>query len=224
MTAASAKSGITSRRLASGNQFHFVVERAVKDPLKHPEQVGGRQDHSENADSGNRCPDLETAGKHHIFRDEARQARQAKRSQTRKCEECCQHGHLLRNAAKDGDFAGVSMIVDDTDAEEQHAGNDTMAEHLDGRPRQGRHTEGDIANTGSRGHTKQNNTHVADTGIGDKLLHILLHQADTRAIDDINDGQDRQPARELVDTLRQTASGRCGSSHRHPSSAGYLPG
>src|SRR5258708_8116449 len=73
-----------------------------------------------------------------------------------------------------------------------------MTDHLHRRSCQGGLAESYVTYTGSSRHTKQHDAHVADAGVGDQPLHIRLHQADTRAIDDINGRDYRYPASELV--------------------------
>ena len=85
----------------------------------------------------------------------------------------------------------MSMVVDHTDAEEQHPRDDSMAKHLNGRACQCSHAECYITSTSRRRYAEQNDTHVAYAGIRNQPLHVLLHQADTGAIKDINSGNHR---------------------------------
>ena len=52
-------------------------------------------------------------------------------------------------------FAGMRMIVDYTNTEEQHTRNDAMTKHLDRCSRQCRCTEGHVARTRRCRHTQQ---------------------------------------------------------------------
>ena len=86
----------------------------------------------------------------------------------------------------------MRVIVNDADAEEEHARDETMTEHLDGRARQRCLAEGHPAKAGGRRrHTQQDHTHMADAGVSDQLLHIGLHQADARPVNNVNGSEHR---------------------------------
>src|SRR5207237_8454955 len=51
-----------------GQPVPLLIERAVKDALEHPQQVGSCQDHRENAAGGAGCPALEDTGEGAILR------------------------------------------------------------------------------------------------------------------------------------------------------------
>ena len=101
------------------------------------------------------------------------------------------------------------MVVDHTDAEEQHARDDTMAEHLNRRPGQRGHTKGierpmgKVNRSSRRSHAQQHYPHVAHAGVGDQLLHIRLHEADARAIDNIDHRKYAQRGSEFMRAKRQ---------------------
>ncbi|QYU71032.1 division plane positioning ATPase MipZ [Leptolyngbya sp. 15MV] len=77
----------------------------------------------------------------------------------------------------------MEPVVDHADAQKQRARDEPVAEHDDHRAFQPLHVEREQAD----GH----NRHVRDRGIGDQLLHVVLHQRD-QASDDHGDHAERE--------------------------------
>ena len=65
--------------------------------------------------------------------------------------------------------------------------------------------------------------HMGDRGIGDELLHVLLHQRDQRGVDDGDHRQDEARAAHHVGRHREHRQARTAGSRSRPSSAGSPP-
>ncbi len=108
---------------------------------------------------------------------------------------------LIDKAAVTVDLARVQPVVDHADAQEQRARDETVAEHDDHRAFEPLLVEGEQADGDDR--------HVRDRGIGDQLLHVVLHQRDQRGVDHRDH---RQPKTSQANCAE--ASGNIGSEKR----------
>src|SRR5713226_176072 len=182
----------------------FSIKWPIENALEHPEQVTGRQDHGEDRDNRYYRPHLVAGGERDVFRHETGQTGQAERCQPREGEECRQQRHLFGYAAKGSDFARVRVIRDNAHTEEEQSSDKAMTEHLYSCAGQSGLAESYTAEARrSRGYAKQYDAHVTDARISDQLLHVRLHKANTRAVENVDSGNDRQPGRELSNAFRQ---------------------
>ena len=136
---------------------------------------------------GERRPDpvgFERALQDGELTDESVEQRQARRAEHGEGEDDGVLGHHVRESAVLGDLARVAALVNDADDQEQHAGRDAVVDLLDD-------AAGDPVRI-HRENAQRAESQVADRGVGDQLLPILLHQADQRAVDDADDRKDRQ--------------------------------
>lgn len=83
----------------------------------------------------------------------------------------------------------MQPVVDHAYAQEQRPRNETVAEHQDHRAFEALRIEGEKADRDDR--------HMRDRGIGDQLLHVLLHQRNQRGRDHRDHRQDVDQHREL---------------------------
>ena len=108
-------------------------------------------------------------------------------------------GMHLADAAEDVDLAGMRLVVEHADAEEEHAGDRAVGEHLQRRAGERRLAEVQIAAlvaTAAAAATPSSHVaHVADAGVGDHLLHVALHHRGARAPQDVDGGDDAEPGR-----------------------------
>ena len=108
----------------------------------------------------------------------------------------------MRKAAITVDLAGMQPVINHADAQEQRAGNQTMAEH---------HDQGAFDALLVKGEqTTVTNRHMRDRRIGNQLLHIVLHQRNQRGVD----YGDHRQAEDQPDEVCADASGNIGSEKR----------
>ena len=110
--------------------------------------------------------------------------------------------HVDRKAAITVDLAGVQPVVDHADAQEQRARDQAVAEHDDHRAFEALHVEREQADGDDR--------HVRDRGIGDQLLHVVLHQRDQRGVDHRHHRQREDQPERTAPRPRGTSAARSG--------------
>jgi hypothetical protein len=122
--------------------------------------------------------------------------------------------HPVHEAAIGVDLARVHPVVDHADAEEERAGDEAVADHLEDRAV-------DALLVGPR-RCPWSRSPYARPRIGDQLLHVLLHHRHQRGVDD---GDHRQPQDEVGQTSEPpgTSAAESAGSRSRPSSAGSPP-
>jgi hypothetical protein len=172
-------------RIASG----FLRQRAEDHLAVEPERIGSRQDNARGGEQRYPGVDLEDAEQGQEFADEAAGARQADIGHGEDQEHHRVFRHVVDQPAIGGDLAGVHAVVNDADAEEQRAGDEAVRQHLEDRPLD--------ALLVHREDAHRHVAHVGDRGIGDQLLHVLLHQRHQRGVDDGDDREREHEGREI---------------------------
>ena len=87
----------------------------------------------------------------------------------------------MNETAIGGNEAAVHPVIDDADHKKERGGDDSVGQHLEEAAFNSLLIHGEDAD----GHE----THVSHRGIGNELLHVLLHQRHKGCVDD---GDDRQ--------------------------------
>ncbi len=181
-----------SRRVYRG-----LLERTEEDPLHQPEHVPGAQhhaqggqhgDYAELAGPGRRGVDPSAAEDPQQQRElagKAVQSGQADAGKGHHQKEEGQHRRPLRQAAEVGDLAGVVALVDHADQGEQSAGREPVIDHLQRAP---------LGAQGVQGKDAQHaEAQVADAGVGDQPLHVVLNQRHQGPVDDADHRQPQEP-------------------------------
>src|SRR5450759_1175481 len=163
-------------------------DRPVVHPLEHPQHVDGREDDAAGGERRvSRIP-AEGAEQDQEFSDEAVQARQPDRRQRHQQE----HGDQPRRdglqAAELGDLPRVPAVGQHADDEEQAAGADAVIQHLINRALHPLHVQ--------RADAQHDEAHVADARVGHQLLQVRLDHRHEGAVDNPDDGQQRERRRE----------------------------
>ena len=96
-------------------------------------------------------------------------------------------GHFLDETAQAGNVAGVSAVINHTDAAEEQCRHRAVTEHLQARARH--------ADQVHRGETHAHQTHMADGREADNVLEVALAEGDERAIHDIDQRQENDPGK-----------------------------
>ena len=95
----------------------------------------------------------------------------------------------------------MAAVGEHADEQEEPAGADAVGEHLIDRALHALHVH--------RADAEHDEAQVAHRGVGHQLLHVRLHHRDQRAVDDADDGEQRDPRRELA-----AAAGNSGNANR----------
>ena len=167
----------------------FLGQRAEDHPAVEPERVGGRQDHAGGGEERHPGVDPEDAEQRQELADEAGGAGQADIGHGEDHEDDGIFRHVVDQPAIGGDLARVHAVVDDADAQEQRARDEAVRQHLEDRALDALGVHGEDAH--------RHEAHMGDRGIGDQLLHVLLHQRDQRGVDDRHDRQREDQRREI---------------------------
>ena len=133
--------------------------------------------------------------------DEAVEAGQSGAAHGDDQEEAAEDRHALPEAAEVVQHTGVASFIEKPDEQEEGACAESVVDHLqhgaaDGLVAEGHDAEHDIAEMG-------------DGAIGDERLDVTLHERDERAVENADDGQERDPRAE-----RAAASGNMGMAKR----------
>ena len=183
------------------------AERAVKNPLIHPQHVpsaqhhaGNRQDgkdfHCNSAGKSRSSPGaLERADQNQEFAHEAVQARQPDARQREDQHEKAQHGQFFGEAAIVGDLPRVIAVVDHAHHGEQPAGGKSVVDHLQHAAIDAQRIQGEKSQ-----HAK---AQVGHAGIGDELFEVFLRKRDERSVDDARRGQSQHPRHEQGRGIRK---------------------
>ena len=194
------------RQLAAGEVGHrhqlALLQHAEDHPAVEPERVGRREDHAGGREERHGRVHAEGAEQRQELADEAGGAGHADIAEGEHHEGERVERHPVHEAAVGGDLAGVQAVVDHADAEEERAGDQAVGDHLEHGALHalGRHGEQ------AHGHE----AHMRHGGIGDELLHVVLHQGDEGGVDD---GDDRRARRRAARSTAE-ASGNIGSEMR----------
>src|ERR1051326_3201257 len=159
---------------------HLAKHRA----LVQPQKVSRAQDHTGHGEVGPDAVGFERALQDREFADESVEQRQAGGAEHRDRENDRELGHHVRNAAVLFDFAGVAALVNDADHHEEHAGRDAVIHLLDHAARDAVRVE--------RKNAERAEPEMAYRRVGDQLFPVRLHQADQRAVNDGDDGKNRE--------------------------------
>src|SRR5690606_16302015 len=122
--------GLLARREVEQALQAFLGQRPEDDAAIEPQRVGRRQD---DAGGGEECDpgvDPEHAKQGQELADEAGSARQADIGHGEDQERDRIFRHVVDEAAIGVDLAGVHAVVDDADAQEQRARDETVGKHL----------------------------------------------------------------------------------------------
>ena len=189
-----------------GHQRHDLAEAQILQDLvlgilagaKHralvePQHVRGAQNDARDRHRGPAPVGLVRALQNRELADEAVQQRQADGRQHDDHEQRGIDGHDVRDPAKFLDLARVAALVDQPDNQEERAGGNAVVDLLNHASLQAVRVQGKDS--------QRAESQVAHGGVGDQLLHVLLHQRDQRPV---NDGDEREPHHHL-----HHASHRC---------------
>ena len=190
-----------------------VRELAKHDPLEHPEQVRGREDHAERRHGGDERAVEERPDEDKELTDEARQAGQPGRSEHEESERQGVDRGDARQAAHLGDRPVMGPLVDDADEQEQAAGGNAVVDDLEDRPIQPLLVE--------HKDPERHEVHVADRAIRDELLEVGLDEGHDRAVDDRDQAQDDDRRPECLGRRREERQGEpdepiCTELQHHP--------
>src|SRR5579883_907599 len=166
---------------------------AEEDALIGPKQVAGGENHARRRPTGPGPVHLVGAEEDQELSHEAVEHRQAHGTERDEAEEGGKLRHGRTEAAVLADFEGMAAIVKHTDEEEKRAGGDAVGEHLINRALHGNRMEGEDA--------EDDESQVADGGVGDEFFQVRLHKRDERAIDDADDGQNGDPGGRAIRSL-----------------------
>ena len=103
--------------------------------------------------------------------------------------------HHVREPAELRDLLGVAPLVDEPDDQEQPARREAVVDHLQHAALEPERVE--------REHAEHHEAEVADRGVGDQLLHVLLHQRHEPGVDDADDRERHHPRHRVERRLRQ---------------------
>ena len=185
---------VENELLAAGQVQHgleaLLLQRPEDHPPIQPKGIGGRQDHAGRREQRHPGVDLENADERQEFADESRRPRQADIGHREHHERQRVFRHVVHEAAIGRDLARMETVVDHADAQEQRAGNQPVREHLEDAALHALHVGGEDAH--------RHVSHVGDRGIGDQLLHVLLHQRDQRGVDDRHDREREDQGRQVI--------------------------
>ena len=184
-------------------QVREVVPLAVALPeegARHEAQhVDGGHERAEDAERAQDRLGAERADEDHHLRNETAQPRQADRRQARDHERARAPAHARREAVQHQDISCVGPLVDGPDKCEEEGRHDAMGEHLQ---RGAGHTDG-LHRRDAHEHV----AHVADAGVPDDVLQVVLRQRRDRPVEHIDGAEDEQHEGEVLHPLRQ---------HHHP--------
>src|SRR5262245_20325602 len=165
-------------------------QRAENDFAVEPQRIGRRQDRP--GGSERRHPRIypEGADQREELADEARGSRQSYIGEREHHEGRGVERHAVDEAAIGGDLARMHAVVDHADAQEQSRRHDAVRDHL----------EDAAGNALRRGceNAHGDEAHMPYGGIGDELLHVLLHQRHQRGVDHRDDRQREHERSEIV--------------------------
>ncbi len=162
-------------------QVYLVLDGAEEDLLEHHQQVNSREDdaqgrrggHELRVGQGHGCS---LQGRHGVvvigahqdqeLTHEAAETGQSHRAEHDDHVQGGELGNYLPDAAVLGHEPGVASLVEHTEPEEQSARGDAVGDH---------HEDGPLDPLDGQGHQAQNHeAQVADGGVGDELLGVLL--------------------------------------------------
>ena len=126
--------------------------------------------------------------------DEAGRERQSEGRERREDHHRSGERHGVREAGELIDVAGVGVVVDDADHDEEQARDQAVGEHLQ--------CGAVHAHLAKRRNPEQHVAHVAHAGVGDEALEVFLAQREHRAVEDADRGESCEPDAVLVRLVR----------------------
>ena len=127
--------------------------------------------------------------------DEARRSRQPDIGEREHHEGRGIERHAVDETAIGGDLARMHAVIDHADAQEQGRRHDAVGDHLEDAARHA------LGRRGENAHGDE--AHMRDRGIGDELLHVLLHQRHQRGVDHRDDGEREDERGKIVRGRRE---------------------
>ncbi|HET7755861.1 MAG TPA: hypothetical protein VFK87_01265, partial [Steroidobacteraceae bacterium] len=184
-----------------------VRDRAEHHALHQPQRVAAAEDQGHRGER--RIPEArpEARDDHQELAHEARGAREPRVGEREQHHEGREHRHGIDHPAVVGDLAAVQAVIQHSDAQEQRPGDQPVRDHLHHgavEPHTGA-LEGAgaahdlVEHEGPESHE----AHVGDRGVGDQLLHVLLHQRHEADVDHRDQRQHDHQHIELAARIRR---------------------
>ena len=207
MNATSAIIGTASTRRTSRIAAN-ARQRAERDAQHAAQHVHRGQD---DAKHGNRRYDphgFEQAQQRQELADEAGQARQSERRHARRSRMPLMNGMFRASPPRSFELRGSGSLVDAADEQEHQRGDEAVRDELEHGA-----VQPDFVESGD---PEQHDAHMADTRVGQHELEFLLDQREHRAVQDIDDTEDREHQRPFLGLLREQQNAETDAGRRPP--------
>src|SRR5262245_19055872 len=149
-------------------------QRAENDLAVEPQRIGRRQDRPGGGERRHPRIHPEGADQRQELADEARGSRQSHIGEREQHEGRGVERHAVDEPAIGGDLARMHAVVNDADAQEQRRRYNAVRDHLEDA------ASNALGGGGEDAHGDE--AHMPYRGIGDELLHVLLHQRNQRGV------------------------------------------
>src|SRR4030042_602367 len=159
---------------------YLVGQRAEHRPLEGPEIVRRSYRDAQDRNEQPQGPLVEHGREDHELGREADQAGQAQGCQETDGHERGDYRHLLREATEAGYHPRAALGLHAAAHHNQDSRHEPVGEHLE-------HAR-DHTELRERGEAEQDEAHVADRGVRDHLLEVLLREAEHRPVQYAGDG------------------------------------
>jgi hypothetical protein len=165
-------------------------EVAEDDAAVEPERIAGREDHAHAGREGGPGARLEGARERQELAHEAGGAGQADVAHGEEHEDQREDRHPDHEPAVGGDVAGVHPVVDHADEEEERAGDEAVADHLEDRAVQPLLVHREDAHGHEAQCGRRRNRRCS-------FFHVLLHERDEARVEDGDDGEEEDEPLQL---------------------------
>ena len=176
---------LAEAKIAGGFRGGQLAFRAVEEALHQPEHVGRAENHAERGGDGPAVADAgEGARENQELADKAAEHGQADHGQRGDDKEGGRARQLGGQPAVGVDLAGGVAVIEQAEQQEERAVDDAVSEDLVDRA--GPAGEGEAVDAES------DQAQMAERGKGHQPPEVALHQSETRAVENADDGESDQ--------------------------------